>query len=326
MPRVAVIGAGRWGRNLVRNLHELDALHSIADPAPDALTALERTVPEATRSRFATHVEAMASDAPAVAIATPSPSHFSIARDALEAGKDVFVEKPMAMTRTDAEILVERARARDRILMVGHLLLFQPAIDWMSGFIRAGRLGRVRRLHHERLQFGRPRAHENALWSLAVHDVAVALHLMGARPVDLDASGQIGPTGTEEDVHLDLAFADGAHAHVHASWAWPRRRRQLTVVGDEGILVYDELAQTVTLHEKRIQVVGDVDALGDAALACESGAVEPVFDGHGEPVRLELQHFIECVAERRRPRADGVSGLHVVDVLERAQRRLRAKR
>jgi predicted dehydrogenase len=250
---------------------------------------------------------------PAVAIATPVPTHYPIAREALLAGKDVFVEKPITLSLAEAEDLAKLAKQLDRVLMVGHLLLYQPAIQWIKQYLAAGELGQVHSLHQQRLNLGRARAVENVLWSFGVHDVAVLLHLVGAAPTRIYATGQrVLQAKVEDDVYLHLGFPGGVQAHLHTSWLWPERRRGLTVVGSKGMLVYDEIAQTVTLHKKGIT----------PELANRDEGAEVVFSGSGEPLKLELEHFLARVADRAAPLSDATSGVEVVRVLEEASRQL----
>ena len=311
MTRVAVIGAGAWGRNLVANFHDLGSLGAVAEADPGIRQDLAERFP--ALGIYADPQAIFASDITAVAIATPVPTHFAIARDAILAGKDVFVEKPLTLSLEDARSLVALARERGRVLMVGHLLLYQPAIQWIKAFLAAGELGEVHAIHQERLNLGRARAAENVLWSFGVHDVAVMLHLAGESPVRTRAWGQrVLQAKVEDDVHLHLAFASGAQAHLHTSWLWPEKRRRLTVVGSGGMLTYDELDQTVTLHRKGI----------DARLATRDDGSEVVFRGDGEPLRLELAHFLERLHDRGAPMSDGVSGIEVIRVLDEASRML----
>lgn len=305
MPRVAVLGAGAWGRHVVRTFDDLGALAGVCDPSPQAAEEIRRTYQE---TRIWPDFEAvLASDAVAVAVATPVPTHYAMARACLEAGKHVFVEKPLALRAAEAEDLVERAERSGRVLMAGHLLLYQPAIGWIKQAMDEGQIGRIFSLHQERAKLGRARAVENALWSLGVHDVAVLLHLIGAEPESAWACGHRGlQAEVEDDVYLHLRFPGGIQAHLHNSWLWPENRRRLTVVGEKGMLVYDETGQTVVLHRKRI----------DAALRNVDGGEEIVFQGAADPLRLELEHFLYCVATGERPLSDGRSGLAVVRVLE----------
>ena len=306
-PRVAVIGAGQWGQNLVATFHALGALAAVVEVNPALREVLATRFPGVPLHEDPAAV--LASDIPAVAIATPAPTHHEVARLALESGKDVFVEKPMTLATAEAEDLVRVAQARDQILMVGHLLLYQPCVRWIKKAIDEGRIGRVLSLTQERLNLGRARAVENVLWSFGVHDIAVLLHLVGRPPSSLQVFGQraLRP-GIEDDVHLHMDFGGGLVAHLHASWLWPGNRRTLTEVGSERMLVYDEVAQAVTSHRKGI----------DSALAVWSQGEEVAHTGSGEPLRLELEHFLTCVGTRRRPLSDGASGTEVVRVLERS--------
>lgn len=308
---VAVIGAGQWGQNLVRTLHALGALAAVADTSPGLRAALALRYPNL--ALYADYRSLLDSQIQAVAIATPAQTHYEIARAAIEAGKDVFVEKPMTLSATDAEALAALAAAHERILMVGHLLLYQPAVQWIKSHLESGLLGTVRSLHQERLNLGRARAFENVLWSFGVHDVAVLLYLVGTGPTRLDVTGQrVLQNGIEDDVYLHLTFASGIQAHLHVSWLWPEKRRRLAVVGSKGMLIYDEADQTVTLHQKSI---------GQDLTISDKGS-EVVYRGSGEPLRLELEHFLDCMHRRMPPRSDGTTGVAVIRVLEEASRRL----
>jgi predicted dehydrogenase len=309
--RVALIGAGQWGANLAANLYALDALFAVAEPSPALRARMASLYPGVTL--LEDHRPLLDSAVPAVAIATPAPTHYALAREALLAGKDVFVEKPMTLSSTEAETLADLAERQGRVLMVGHLLMYQPAIRWIKDHIASGRLGTLLSLHQERLNLGRARAVENVLWSFGVHDVAVMLHLVGSAPDTVTASGQSAVTpGVEDDVHLHMGWAGGVQAHLHASWLWPEKRRRLTIIGTNGMLVYDELDQAVYVHRKGIT----------PDLRNRDDGVEVAFTGNAEPLRLELGHFLRRIADRKRPLSDGRSGAAVVRVLETASRRL----
>lgn len=310
-PKVVVLGAGGWGANHVRTFHELGALGAVADVDRERRRHVAEQYPgvEVLDSPEA----AWQSEWPAVVLATPVPTHYELAQQALLAGKDVFVEKPLTLRSEEAEELVALAEQRDRILMVGHLLLYQPAIRWMKEQLDAGLIGDVISLHQERLSLGRVRSAENALWSLGVHDIAVLLYLVGETPVRVTATGQAAlQPGIEDDVHVHMGFAKKVQAHLHCSWLWPQRRRGLTVVGTTGMLVYDELAQTVTLHGKRVLPDLTVDDDGE----------EIVFTGDGRPLTIECEHFLNAVQQRTQPLSDGKSGVGVVRVLEWVQGQL----
>ncbi|MFP6875010.1 MAG: Gfo/Idh/MocA family oxidoreductase [Verrucomicrobiales bacterium] len=303
--RIAVIGAGNWGINLVRNLRALGVLSHVAEAVADLRDRVQSAADDV--ELLDDYRPLLEADIDAVAIATPVPTHAVIAGEFLAAGKDVFVEKPMTLTTAEAEGLVARAEEGRRILMVGHLLLYQPAIDWLKEYLGAGELGKVYSFHQERMKFGRARAAENVLSSLGVHDVAVLLHLAGSAPVATSFSGHCGlQDGIDDDTYLHMEFTGGVKAHLHNSWLWPENRRRLTVVGEKGMLVYNELAQNVTLHRKTI----------DSDLQNQDGGEEVVFEGSGQALRLEMQHFIECVRTRATPRSDGKNGLDVLRVLD----------
>ncbi|MBI3961568.1 MAG: Gfo/Idh/MocA family oxidoreductase [Deinococcus sp.] len=305
--KVAVIGAGNWGKNLVRNFHGLGALVAVAEVSPDLLKALAVQYPGV--SLYQDYRLLLQSEVPAVAITTPVRSHYQMAKEALLAGKDVFVEKPMTLSVREAEELVALAQDHQRILMVGHLLLYQPAVQWIKAYLDSGALGRVHSLHQERLNLGRVRTVENVLWSLGVHDIAVLLYLVGLAPSHVKTTGQrVLQPGVEDDVYLHLEFPRGIQAHLHTSWLWPEKRRRLVVIGSKGMLTYDEVDQTVTLHHKGI---------GPDLVHRDEGS-EVVYQGNGEPLQLELQHFLRAIHDRRSPLSDGASGVQVIRVLEEA--------
>lgn len=310
--KIAVIGAGNWGKNLVRTFHQLGVLSAVVESE------------EARRGKLTTEYPGVAvvSDASklkelgigAVAIATPASTHFALAKAALESGMDVFVEKPITLATKEAEELTRLAKDKSRVLMVGHLLLYQPAIRWIASFLKEGGLGRVYSLHQERLNLGKVRSVENALWSLGVHDIAVLLNLVGTAPTSIEASGQPAlQSGVEDDIYVHLGFPGGVQAHLHTSWLWPEKSRKLTIVGEKGMLVFDELKQTVAFHKK--QIAANLDAV--------DGGVETVFQGSDEPLKLELTHFLERIADRQAPVSDGQSGVEVLRVMETASQALR---
>ena len=304
--KIGVIGVGNWGKNLVRNFSEMGVLVGVADPLEaNRAVATEFVHPEQV---FADAADLISSDVDAVAIATPVPTHFKIAAAALDAGKDVFVEKPMTLNSRDARELVRLAAERDRILMVGHLLLYQPPIRFIKQFLSERKLGRLYSLHQERKKLGRARYIENVTWSLGVHDLAVLLHLVEEAPRFVYASGHCGlQEKVEDDVYVHIEFLDGVKAHLHNSWLWPENRRRLTIVGEKGMLVYDEVSGVVTWHRMGI----------DHDLNNWSEGSEVVFEGTEPPLRKELEHFCDCVESRRPPISDGQSGVEVVALLER---------
>ena len=311
--RVGVLGAGRWGRNLVSNLHALGALAAVGDPSPQIREQLRATYPGLAVHEGADEI-LRDPGIDAVAIATPAVTHADLATEALGAGKHVFVEKPFTLNVADAERVVKEAEAADRQLMVGHLLLYQPAVVFLRDFLSSGRVGWVASLHQERLNLGTVRTVENSLWSLGVHDVAVILYLMGQEPVRTATWGQaIIQAGVQDYMHLHMQFPDEREAHIHNSWLWPERRRRLTVVGTEAMVIYDEIDQSVQLHRRHV----------NPDLSVTDGGCEMIFQGDEQPLRHELEHFLMCLKTGERPRSDGASAVPVIRVLASADEQLR---
>lgn len=313
MNQVIVVGAGNWGKNLVRNFAELGALAAIAETKPDIREAISLQYPDVpVLSDFAQVLE---SEISAVVLATPGATHYDLALAALKAGKDVFVEKPMTLRTEEAQALATYAGQHGQILMVGHLLLYQPAITWMRDYLATGKAGGVRRIVAQRLKLGRVRAEENVWWSFAPHDVSVVLELLG-RPVveSVHAQGQamIQPN-VEDDVEVELKFVGGQSAHIHCAWYWPTVERRTTVLCEKQILVYDEVEQMVVVHNKYID---------EQTRKHYDDGKEVVAIATDQPLKLECQHFLDCLKTRQRPRSDGWNGVAVVEILERAQRLL----
>lgn len=245
----------------------------------------------------------------AVAIATPADTHYEVASTAYAAGLHVFVEKPVTLSSNDAYKLLEMTKHSDRVLMVGHLLLFQPAVQFVRKAIAEQLVGDLVSVHQERLGLGRARNTENALWSLGVHDVAVAQYWIDSRSTEVVASGVAALTkGVEDDVYLHTTFENGCASHLHCSWLWPERRRRSTIIGSTGMLIYDELEQKVTLHKKSI----------DSSLANVDEGEELVFEGASEPLKLEMQHFLDCCKTGATPTSHIQSAVEVVKILEKA--------
>lgn len=304
--RVGVVGAGKWGQNIVRTLHELGHLAGVADASEVSRATVGEKYPGTPV--FSSLDDLLDLGLDAVAIATPAPSHGAIAKQVLEAGLHCFVDKPFTLESGEAESLCKLADEKGLTLMVGHLLIYQPAIDFIKKSVEVGMVGKVLCLNHERLNLGRARDVENVLWSLGVHDIAVALFLAGAAPIDSGMTGFASITpGVEDDTRLWMKFENGLLVHIHNSWLWPERRRALTVIGTKGMLVYDELAQTVTLHNKSI-ASGSLDITDDGT--------ELVYEGAGQPLTLEMEHFVACCESGEKPKTDGWSGLDVVRVME----------
>ena len=304
--KIGLVGAGRFGKNHVRTLHEMGVLAGVAELDAETRAAAA----EQTGVRAVADYRELLQQMDAFVVATPVHTHFAIAREILLAGKPVMVEKPITLSVSEAEELVELARGKGLPLMVGHLLIFQPAIRWIKEAVEAGMIGDVVSVHQERLNLGKARANENALWSLGVHDVAVLLYLFGSNPTEVSFVGQSFLTGgVEDDTYLHLEFQGGKRGHVHNSWLWPETRRVLHIVGSEGMLVFNEATRQVIHHKKSI----------DSGLNNVDLGSELVFEGESQPLKLELEHFVQCVQTGNEPITSGASAIEVLKVLEAAR-------
>jgi predicted dehydrogenase len=313
--KIGIIGVGSWGINLVKNFSDLGVLSGVADGVEANRVSAQEVDPKI--KVYANHEDLLKEGYDAVAIATPAHTHYLIAKYAMEAGCDVFIEKPMTLDPAESEALVTLGKEKGKIVMVGHLLLYQPATTYVKEALDRGDIGKVFTMHQRRSKHGRARAVENVLWSFGVHDVAVLLYLAGQTPTGISVAGHRGlQSGVEDDTYLHLSFPDGSKAHLHNSWLWPVVERGLTIVGDKGMLVYDELAQNVKLIRKTI----------DSDLQNVDDGEEVVFEGSGQPLRLELQHFIDCCKTRKLPISCGQNGLDVVRVLSQAEEIFKVQR
>jgi len=314
-PRVAVTGAGNWGKNHVRVFYRLGVLAAVAETDPAVRDRITKQYPGV--AVYEDHRQLR--DDPgidAVVVATPVPTHHSIAKEALLAGKDVLVEKPMALAVKEAEDLVAVAEAQQRVLMVGHLLLYKPAVQKMIQCVREGRIGDVRCIEMRRCKLGRVRSRENVLWSFAPHDIAVLLELVPAPVREITAAGLAAlQPAIEDDVHAHLAFENGAQAHLHVSWLWPEDERKTVIIGTRGMITYDEHENRVWLHKK--------GAHGDLS-TWDQGREELPFE-QKDALEEEARHFLQCIGDRATPLTSGRKGRDVVSVLVRASKALRNK-
>jgi predicted dehydrogenase len=320
--RLGVVGLGYWGPNLARNFDALPhaELAWICDRSEEQLKHTALRFPAA---RVTTDIEDLLADSAldAVAIATPVRTHAALARRCLEAGKHVFVEKPLAQSVSDAEKVVEAARENNRTLMVGHLLEYHPGVERLKELVDSGELGTIHYIYGNRLNLGQLRADENALWSLGAHDVSVVLRLADEEPVECYASGEsYMREGVEDVVFCYLRFPSGLAAHLHLSWLDPHKERRFTVVGSRRMATFDDMAleRKLTVYDKGFEQ----DYRNYGEYIARSGDVWSPMVPNGEPLRLECRHFVDCVRQGEAPRSDGKSGLRVVRVLEELQRSL----
>ena len=320
--RIGVVGLGYWGPNLARNFDRLpdSELAWICDASEDARARWSREFPSA---RASAELDDLLRDASldAVAIATHVPSHAELAERALDAGKHCFVEKPLAQSVAEAERVVEAAERNGRVLMVGHLLEYHPGVEKLKELVASGELGDIRYIYGNRLNLGKLRADENALWSLGAHDVSVVLRLADEEPYECRAVGEsYMREGVEDVVFCYLRFPSGLAAHLHLSWLDPHKERRFTVVGSKRMATFDdmELERKVTVYDKGF----DQDFSSYGEYIARSGDIHSPRISNEEPLRIECRHFIDRVADGAEPRSGAEAGLRVVRVLEALQRSL----
>ena len=324
--RVGVIGAGHWGPNLARSFEDdaASGLVVVADLEAERLARLQRDLPGVRITTDYTTLFDMTLDA--VAIATPPHTHFAIATAALEQGLNCLVETPLTTSVRDARALVALARARDRRLMVGHTVEFTPAVVEMRRMIQDGELGEVYFIDAVRTNLGHYQLGTDALWDLAPHDVSTANFLLDDQPVRVTAqAGSYVMRGVNDLVYLHLEYPSGALVSIRVSWIDPDKTRRTTVVGNEKMLVYDELEQLekLRLYDRGVAAPPGYNAEeGELACTYRYGDITIPHIPWEEPLRLETRHFVEAVAAGADPRSDGTSGLRVVEVLEAAERSL----
>ncbi len=323
--RIGVVGLGYWGPNVVRNMSRVADLAWCCDLSTENR---DRYAPQYPQARFTADFDDLLNDPSldAIAVASSVPTHHPLGLRALAAGKHVFIEKPLAASVADARELVAAAEAADRRLMVGHLLLFHPALAKVHELIDSGELGEIYYLYGNRVNLGQVRADENALWSLGAHDVAVLLDLVGERPVEAQARGECYVRPSVEDVVFGyLKFPSGAVAHLHLSWLDPHKTRKLTVVGSQKMVVFDDMEtdRKVTIYDKSASRAPSTDSYGEY-VSVRFGDISIPRIPNDEPLRLECQEFVDAIEGGRDPRCSGREGLAVVEVLEAMQASLDA--
>lgn len=322
--RVALVGYGYWGPNLARNFHQLaeTELAYVVDANPAALEKARQLYHCAT----ATSLETVLADdsVEAVVIATPARTHFALAQAALLAGKHVLVEKPLTMNLDDGRALTSLAAERGLTLMVGHVFEFNPAVRYIKQAIDGGELGDLYYLYSRRVNLGRVQSDVNALWSIAPHDISIALYLLGQMPEAVRCQGASCLNGQVEDViFLTMHFAGNLLCHVHASWLDPSKTREMTVVGSRKMIVYDDVSTEgkVRVYDKGAFRKGEV-TYGDFQYKLHSGDILIPRIDMREPLQDECAHFAACIRSGAQPLTDGYNGLRVLQVLTAGQQSL----
>jgi UDP-2-acetamido-3-amino-2,3-dideoxy-glucuronate N-acetyltransferase len=314
-PQIALAGCGYWGKNLCRNFHALGALKSVVDATENGQATACSIAPDA---QITDNLDDLLRNdqIQGVALATPAETHAELAIQAMQAGKDVFVEKPMAMTLEDAEKMKKVAEGTDRILMVGHLLEYHPAVLKLREMIASGQLGKINYIYSNRLNFGKVRTEENALWSFAPHDVAVILRLMGQAPAEVSSCGGSYLTdGIADTTISNLRFNDDSRAHIFVSWLHPFKEQRLVVVGDKKMAIFNDVApfgEKLQLYPQNVDFDGSIPTL-------KKEDAEFVDHANTEPLREECNHFLDCIQSRNQPLTNAQSGIDVLQVLHACQ-------
>ncbi len=315
--RICVVGCGHWGKNLCRNFAQLGHLYAICESSPERLAAAPAGRDGARG--YARLEEALADpEVEAVAIATPAEAHFAMAMAALRAGKHVFVEKPLALDWREGEAMVAEAQRVERVLMVGHLLRYHPAVEKLQELLAEGALGKIEYIYSNRLSMGKIRREENALWSFAPHDISVILALAGRLPLQVSSTGGAYLQPNIADVTVsNLLFDHGVRAHIFVSWLHPWKEQRLVVLGSRQMAVFEDTRadHKLVLFDKRIE-------WKDGAPQAGNSVGVPVEFHQEEPLRRECAHFAACVRTRGRPLTDGAEGVGVLQVLQACQRSL----
>ena len=308
---VGLVGCGYWGKNLLRNFHDLGVLALVCESSPQHQVVARALAPEVPL--ISSFEEALAWPVDALVLATPAVTHFELASRAMSAGKDVFVEKPLATKLEDGQKLLEQSRDQGRILMVGHILEYHPACVRLVQLVRDGELGKLCYVYSNRLSLGKVRREENILWSFAPHDVALMNRLTGTTPESVSAFGGAYLQSEVADITVtNLAYPGGVRGHIHVSWLHPFKEQRLVVIGTNKMATFNGVQNKLILYDQHVE--------------WHSGLPVPV-KGEGEevpfqpdePLRLECQAFLTAVATRQPPLTDGQSGVEVLSVLQAAQ-------
>jgi predicted dehydrogenase len=324
--RIAVIGFGYWGPNFVRVLRSLPDcdVMGIVDPRAEALQAASSMHPGV--GLFPTIESVLEAGVDAVVVTTPASTHFEIAGRFLDAGIDVLVEKPLALSVEDGLALAEKAEAKRRVLMVGHLLEYHPGLVQFRDMVRGGELGDILYLYTTRVNLGKVRAAESVLWDLAPHDISTIHFLTDAVPVHVSAQGgtYLRP-GLPDVVFSTITFEGGVVANVHVSWLDPHKVRRVTVVGDRRMAVFDDMepVEKIRIIDKGIDTTEHYESFQDA-ITERVGDIRIPPVRTGEPLKVEAQHFLECVRDRKTPRTDAANGIRVLAALEAMDASMRA--
>lgn len=316
--RIAVVGCGHWGKNLVRNFYELGALTMVCDSNPESLSKLEDSHPEICKSIEITNSfsEVLTKELDGIVIATPASTHYALAKEALESGLNVYVEKPLAQNINEAEELQAIATEKDLVLMVGHLLMYHPAVNKLKKLVEAGELGNIQHINSDRRNFNRShRRDSNVMWDLAPHDFSMMAYVLGFEPEEvLSVRGWASnDDGIVDVAHIDMMFPNNIGGHIHNSWLDPQKQAMLTINGSKKTAVLND-----TFKENKLELYSRSE---DGSITVE----KPNY-ANDEPLRLECKHFLDCITNKQIPTSDGINGSRVVRLVDECQRLLEVGR
>jgi len=325
--RIGAIGCGYWGPNLIRNFVEVPGAQVIAisDLQQEPMNRMMQRFPQIETSTR-DYRDMFNMDLDAVVIATPPATHYAIARDCLEHGLHVLVEKPITLNSEDAIELIRVAEAYDRILMVGHTFEYNPAVRALRQMIVSGELGDIYYIDAIRASLGLFQTKANVVWDLAPHDISILRYLLDADPVTVNTHGSsCVQEGIEDIAYTSLTFPNNVLAHIRSSWLDPSKQRRITVVGSKKMAIYDDVEplEKVKIYDKGVKAIRHTDTFGEFSFAYHYGDVVIPYIRFEEPLRVQTQHFLDCIRDNRQPQTDGYNGLHVVQVVEAAQQSLR---
>ena len=314
MSKVAVIGCGHWGKNLVRNFAELGALAAVVDPNAELAAKFAK---EYSVDALSFDDAIARTDIDGIVVAAPAELHANLALKAFAAGKHVYVEKPIALSMDEARKMKTASEDAGKALMVGHLLQYHPAFSALRDLVEEGGLGEIYYAYSNRLSLGKFRVEENAFWSFAPHDISMLLALFGEAPETVTGGGSAHVTsGVEDEFRVDMTFSGGRRAHVFSSWLHPFKEQRLVVVGSKGMAVFED---SLPAPEDKLRLYRhQIDTSGRVPTPQKADAEAIPYDTAAEPLKAECQHFLDCIANGTTPRTDAAEALRVLDVLVKA--------
>jgi len=327
MVNVGVIGCGYWGPNLIRNFSQLEtcSLKTVCDLDEGKLTKMKSMYPEVGTTKDYTEL-LKSNEIDAIAIATSPSTHHKLAKEALQAGKNVFVEKPLTLKSADAKDLIEESEKQKRVLMVGHTFEYSPPVEKLKEIIDSGELGKIYYMYSRRLNLGLYQKDTNVVWDLAPHDISIMFYLMGKKAESVQATGYRNVRKDVEDVaFINVKLEGDSFCNFHVSWLDPLKIRKSVIVGDKKMAVFDDIEplEKVRVYDKGVTVPANYSSFGEFQLSYNYGDVVAPKLGNAEPLGTELGHFIECIKEGKKPKTDGYDGLRVVQVMEAADKSIR---